>query len=72
MTGSKGVYAEGKQIAVQDDQVMGFDTHIMVVPAGTSTKVKINGKEAAVIGSHLTTCNDCKRQFSCTTQVQKN
>ena len=125
LSGSKGVCAEGKQIAVQDDQVMGFDTHMMVVPSGsgtatvplphpfmgkmsgdlsddvkiggkgcavkgskakhndgshmqlpgtikfqskpkcegevtggTSAKVKIDGKEAAVIGSLVTTCND--------------
>ena len=125
MSGSKGVTAEGKQIAVEGDKVMGMDTHIMVVPAGnttttvplphpfigklkdklakdvtikdkkcavkdsvakhddsmhmqlpgtikfqnnpkkegkvtggTSSKVKIEGKEAAVIGSQVTTCND--------------
>ena len=29
--------AEGKQIAVQDDKVMGFDVHIMVVPSGNGT-----------------------------------
>jgi uncharacterized Zn-binding protein involved in type VI secretion/phage gp45-like len=129
MSGSLGVTAEGKQIAVQDDRVMGFDTHIMVVPAGTSTanvplphpfigkmtdrlsedvkignrgcavkgskarhddrmhmqlpgtirfqdnpkcdgevtggtsaNVKIDGKEAAVIGSQVTTCNDIGMQ----------
>jgi len=37
MSGSKGVAAEGKQIAVQDDKVMGFDVHIMVVPSGSGT-----------------------------------
>lgn len=39
LSGSRGVCAEGKQIAVQDDQVMGFDTHMMVVPSvsGTAT-----------------------------------
>ncbi|MBR5356224.1 MAG: hypothetical protein IK121_04820, partial [Lachnospiraceae bacterium] len=129
MSGSKGVAAEGKQIAVDGDKVMGMDTHIMVVPAGTSTanvplphpfigkladklakdvtikdkacalkdsvakhddsmhmqlpgtikfqnnpkkegnvtggtssKVKIEGKEAAVIGSQVTTCNDMGMQ----------
>ncbi len=133
MNGSKGVAAEGKQIAVQDDKVVGFDVHIMVVPAGTSTanvplphpfmgkladklskdvkikdkpcatkdsvakhddsmhmqlpgtikfqnnpkkegnvtggtssKVKINGKEAAVIGSQVTTCNDVGAQNNST------
>ena len=117
--------AEGKQIAVDGDKVMGMDTHIMVVPSGngtttdplphpftgkfkdklakdvtikdkasalkdsiarhddsmhlqlpgtikfqnnpkkegkvtggTSPKVKINGKEAAVIGSLVSMCND--------------
>ena len=133
MSGTKGVTAEGRQIAVQDDKVMGFDTHIMVVPSGsgtttvplphpfigkladklskdvkikdkacatkdsvakhddsmhmqlpgtikfqnnpkkegnvtggTSPKVKINGKEAAVIGSQVTTCNDVGAQNNST------
>lgn len=133
MSGSKGVTAEKKQIAVEGDKVVGFDTHIMVVPAGTSTanvplphpfigqmkdqlsnnvkignkqcatkgsvakhndsmhmqlpgtikfqknpskdgkvtngtssKVKINGKEAAVIGSQVTTCNDMGMQNNST------
>ena len=133
MSGSKGVAAEGKQIAVEDDKVVGMDTHIMVVPAGnstanvplphpfmgklkdklskdvkikdkkvatkdsvakhddsshmqlpgtikfqknpkkegkvtagTSSKVKINGKEAAVIGSQVTTCNDMGMQNNST------
>ena len=125
--------AEGKQIAVQDDKVMGFDVHIMVVPSGngtttvplphpfigkladklskdvkikdkacatkdsvakhddsmhmqlpgtikfqnnpkkegkvtggTSSKVKINGKEVAVIGSQVSTCNDVGAQNNST------
>ena len=129
MSGSKGVAAEGRQIAVQDDKVMGFDTHIMVVPSGSGTttvplphpfigkisdkvsedvkignkgaavkgskakhddsmhmqlpgtikfqnnpkkegevtggtvsKVKVDGKEVAVIGSQVTTCNDMGMQ----------
>ena len=133
MSGTKGVTAEGKQIAVQDDKVMGFDVHIMVVPSGngtttvplphpfigkladklskdvkikdkacatkdsvakhddsmhmqlpgtikfqnnpkkegkvtggTSSKVKINGKEAAVIGSQVSTCNDMGAQNNST------
>ena len=133
MNGSKGVAAEGKQIAVEGDKVIGMDTHIMVVPAGnttttvplphpfigklndklskdvsikdikcatkdsvakhddsmhmqlpgtikfqnnpkkegnvtggTSSKVKINGKEAAVIGSQVTTCNDMGMQNNST------
>ena len=133
LSGSKGVTAEGKQIAVQDDKVMGFDVHIMVVPSGngtttvplphpfigkladklskdvkikdkacatkdsvakhddsmhmqlpgtikfqnnpkkegkvtggTSNKVKINGKEAAVIGSQVSTCNDVGAQNNST------
>ena len=133
MSGTKGVTAEGKQIAVQDDKVMGFDVHIMVVPSGngtttvplshpfigkladklskdvkikdkacatkdsvakhddsmhmqlpgtikfqnnpkkegnvtggTSPKVKINGKEAAVIGSQVSTCNDVGAQNNST------
>ena len=37
MHGTRGVATGGKQIAKQDDRVMGFDTHMMVVPAGTST-----------------------------------
>ena len=133
LSGSKGVTAEGKQIAVQDDKVIGFDVHIMVVPSGngtttvplphpfigklkdelskdvkikdkkcatkdsvakhddsmhmqlpgtikfqnnpkkegkvtggTSSKVKINGKEAAVIGSQVSTCNDVGAQNNST------
>ena len=133
MSGSKGVTAEGKQIAVEGDKVMGMDTHIMVVPAGnttttvplphpfigklkdklakdvtikdkkcavkdsvakhddsmhmqlpgtikfqnnpkkegkvtggTSSKVKIEGNEAAVIGSQVTTCNDMGMQNNST------
>ncbi|MCR5435648.1 MAG: phage baseplate assembly protein V, partial [Treponema sp.] len=133
MTGSKGVTAEKKQLAVEGDKVIGFDTHIMVVPAGTSTanvplphpfigqmkdglsnnvrignkqcatkdsvakhndsnhmqlpgtikfqknpskdgkvtggtikSVKINGKETAVIGSTVTTCNDVGAQNNST------
>ena len=129
MSGTKGVTAEGRQIAVQDDKVMGFDTHIMVVPSGSGTttvplphpfigkisdkvsedvkignkgaavkgskakhddsmhmqlpgtikfqnnpkkegevtggtvsKVKVDGKEVAVIGSQVTTCNDMGMQ----------
>ena len=129
MSGTKGVTAEGKQIAVQDDKVMGFDVHIMVVPSGNGTttvplphpfigkisdkvsedvkignkgaavkgskakhddsmhmqlpgtikfqnnpkkegevtggtvsKVKVDGKEVAVIGSQVTTCNDMGMQ----------
>ena len=125
LSGTQGVTTEGKQIATQDDKVMGFDTHIMVIPSGPSTttaplphpfigkitdeisdnvkikdkgvatkgskakhddsmhmqlpgtiqfqnspkcegevtggtgsKVKVNGKEVAVIGSQITTCND--------------
>ena len=125
LNGSSGVCAEGKQMAAQDDRVMGMDVHIMVIPSGpgtttvplphpfmgklddglsddvsigdkkaalkgskarhddsmhlqlpgtikfqnnpkkdgeitggTSPTVKINGKEAAVIGSLVTTCND--------------
>ena len=129
MSGTKGVTAEGRQIAVQNDKVMGFDTHIVVVPSGSGTttvplphpfigkisekvsedvkignkgaavkgskakhddsmhmqlpgtikfqnnpkkegevtggtvsKVKVNGKEVAVIGSQVTTCNDMGMQ----------
>ena len=125
LAGSSGVCAEGKQMAAQDDRVMGMDVHIMVIPSGPSTTtaplphpfigklddglsddvsigdkkaalkgskakhddsmhmqlpgtikfqnnpkkegevtggtsptVKINGKETAVIGSLVTTCND--------------
>ena len=123
--GSRGVSAEGKQVAAEGDRVLGFDVHQMEVPSangtqvvplphpfmgrlkdklakdvrlgsrkcavkgsvarhddaahmqlpgtikfqqspkkegevtgGTSAKVKIDGKEAAVIGSTATTCND--------------
>ena len=125
LAGNSGVCAEGKQMAAQDDRVMGMDMHIMVIPSGPSTTtaplphpfmgklddglsddvsigdkkaalkgskakhddsmhmqlpgtikfqnnpkkegevtggtsptVKINGKETAVIGSLVTTCND--------------
>ena len=133
LNGSNGVATEGKQLAVQDDKVMGFDVHIMVVPSGpstttvplphpfigkindkvsedvkikdkgvavkgskakhddsmhmqlpgtiqfqnspkcegevtggTGTKVKVNGKEVAVIGSQVTTCNDTGLQNNST------
>lgn len=133
LTGSSGVCAEGKQMAAQDDRVMGMDVHIMVVPSGPSTTtaplphpfigklddglsddvsigdkkaalkgskakhddsmhmqlpgtikfqnnpkkegevtggtsptVKINGKETAVIGSLVTTCNDIGAQNNST------
>lgn len=123
--GSRGVSAEGKQVAAEGDRVLGFDVHRMEVPSangtqvvplphpfmgrlkdklakdvrlgsrkcavkgsvakhddathmqllgtirfqqspkkegevtgGTSAKVKIDGKAAAVIGSTATTCND--------------
>lgn len=123
--GSRGVSAEGKQLAAEGDRVLGFDVHQMEVPSangtqvvplphpfmgrlkdklakdvklgnrkcavkgsvarhddathmqlpgtikfqqnpkkegevtgGTSAKVRIDGKEAAVIGSTVTTCND--------------
>ena len=123
--GSRGVSAEGKQLAAEGDRVLGFDVHQMEVPSangtqvvplphpfmgrlkdrlakdvklgnrkcavkgsvarhddaahmqlpgtikfqrspkkegevtgGTSAKVRIDGKEAAVIGSTATTCND--------------
>ena len=133
LSGTQGVTTEGKQIATQDDKVMGFDVHIMVVPSGpstttvplphpfigkindkvsedvkikdkgvavkgskakhddsmhiqlpgtiqfqnspkcegevtggTGTKVKVNGKEVAVIGSQVTTCNDMGMQNNST------
>lgn len=133
LTGSSGVCAEGKQMAAQDDRVMGMDVHIMVVPSGPSTTtaplphpfigklndglsddvsigdkkaalkgskakhddsthmqlpgtikfqnnpkkegevtggtsptVKINGKETAVIGSLVSTCNDIGAQNNST------
>ena len=39
LKGSRGVTAEGKAAARQDDKVTGFDIHRMVVPAGTGTAV---------------------------------
>ncbi|SIR13451.1 PAAR motif-containing protein, partial [Alkalispirochaeta americana] len=130
---SAGVTAEGRQIALRDDQVVGIDFHDIRVPSssGTSTvpqvphpylgrlsdslsgdvkvnsrdaatkgsksvyntpghfpmppgvkfkkkpsnegtvssattpSVKINGKEAAVLGSMVTTCNDPRDQETC-------
>nr|MBP3282887.1 AHH domain-containing protein [Treponema sp.] len=123
LNGSTGVTAKGRQIAKQDDKVIGVDTHILMVPSpsgavptpfshpfvgalkedlaasvkiwnnkvatknsvakhlaghvptgpgpfqktpdnkgkvtgGTEKSVKANGKEVAVIGSSVTTCND--------------
>ena len=125
LNGSRGVTAKGKQVAKQNDRVVGFDTHIMVILAGTGTanvplphpfigqikgkvssnvkmgykgvatkgsvarhddsmhlqlpgtiqflnspkkegevtggtigEVKVNGKEVAVVGSLVSTCND--------------
>ena len=125
LEGSKGVATGGKQLAKQDDKVIGFDIHQMRIPSGdgttvvplphpfigklndklskdvkiagkaaagkgskakhddsmhmqmpgtisfnqspkkevevtggTAPKVKINGKEAATIGSTVSTCND--------------
>lgn len=37
LNGSSGVCVEGKQMAAQDDRVMGMDVHIMVIPSGPST-----------------------------------
>ncbi len=70
LEGSKGVATGGKQLAKQDDKVMGFDIHLMKVPSGNGTAivpiphpfigkiadslskdVKIAGKAAAVKGS---------------------
>ena len=39
LKGSRGVTAEGKAAGRQDDKVVGFDIHQMVVPAGTGTAV---------------------------------
>jgi hypothetical protein len=39
LQGAKGVTTEGKQIAAAGDAVMGFDVHLMEVPAGLSTAV---------------------------------
>lgn len=37
ITCDKNVGMEGKQMATQDDRVMGMDVHIMVIPSGPST-----------------------------------
>lgn len=37
LSGTKGVTAQGRQVASKDDRVAGFDTHIMIVPSGTGT-----------------------------------
>lgn len=39
LNGRRGVSAEGKAVAKQNDRVMGFDVHQMVVPAGTGTAI---------------------------------
>ena len=39
LEGSKGVATGGKQLAKQDDKVMGFDIHLMKVPSGNGTAI---------------------------------
>ena len=70
LNGTRGVRAEGKELARQGSKVMGFDVHRMVIPSGNGTAiaaiphafigelkerlsedVEINGKKAGVKGS---------------------
>ena len=70
LNGTRGVTAEGKELAGQGAKVMGFDVHRMVIPSGNGTAiaaiphafigelkerlsedVEINGKKAGVKGS---------------------
>jgi uncharacterized Zn-binding protein involved in type VI secretion len=39
LKGQKGVTSGGKQLAAQDDKVLGFDIHQMVVPSGSGTAI---------------------------------
>ena len=91
LTGSSGVCAEGKQMAAQDDRVMGMDVHIMVIPSGPSTTtsplphpfigklndglsddVSIGDKKAAVKGSKAKHDDSTHMQLPGTIKFQNN
>ena len=79
---SKDVKIKDKKCATKDSVAKHDDSMHMQLPGtikfqnnpkkegnvtgGTSSKVKINGKEAAVIGSQVTTCNDMGMQNNST------
>ena len=91
LNGSSGVCAEGKQMAAQDDRVMGMDVHIMVIPSGPSTTtaplphpfmgklddglsddVSIGDKKAAVRGSKSKHDDPTHMQLPGTIKFQNN
>ena len=91
LAGNSGVCAEGKQMAAQDDRVMGMDVHIMVVPSGPSTTtaplphpfigklndglsddVSIGDKKAAVWGSKSKHDDPTHMQLPGTIKFQNN
>ena len=91
LAGNSGVCAEGKQMAAQDDRVMGMDVHIMVVPSGPSTTtaplphpfigklndglsddVSIGDKKAAVWGSKSKYDDPTHMQLPGTIKFQNN
>lgn len=91
LAGNSGVCAEGKQMAAQDDRVMGMDVHIMVVPSGPSTTtaplphpfigklndglsddVSIGDKKAAVRGSKAKHDDPTHMQLPGTIKFQNN
>jgi len=89
--GSRGVTAEGRQIAAAANDVQGFDIHQMVVPSGTGTAVvplphpflgklddklssdvKINNHNAATKGSVATHTNPVHNQLPGTIRFNNN
>lgn len=91
LAGNSGVCAEGKQMAAQDDRVMGMDVHIMVIPSGPSTTtaplphpfigklndglsddVSIGDKKAAVRGSKAKHDDPTHMQLPGTIKFQNN
>ena len=91
LNGSSGVCAEGKQMAAQDDRVMGMDVHIMVIPSGPSTTtvplphpfigklddglsddVSIGDKKAALKGSKAKHDDSMHMQLPGTIKFQNN
>ena len=91
LNGSSGVCAEEKQMAAQDDRVMGMDVHIMVIPSGPSTTtvplphpfigklddglsddVSIGDKKAALKGSKAKHDDSMHMQLPGTIKFQNN